>query len=189
MRRLQLTRVSQLVLFIVGVLVLVSGVASASMYADHGQHEVGDIITIQVTEDATAQHQASTDASQSAEVTAEAGTGILDFINPFSAGGSESSSADGTTTRSGNLTADVSVEVEEVLDNGNLLITGERTGVINDEKQNITLEGIVRPDDVGADNTVQSNNIAQLDVGYEGRGVIGDRQQSGLLTRLFRWLF
>ena len=184
----RITEVSFLIILL-AALAFPTAAVNSSMYADQTGFEVGDIVTIVVDEDAVAEQQASTDASQSSDVDVQAGTGILEFIDPFGFAGSESSSADGATTRSGSLSAEITVQVAEVLENGNLKIEGNKTVVINDEEQEMKLSGIIQPEDVDLDNTVTSTNVANLDVEYKGRGVIGDKQRQGILSRIFNWIF
>ncbi|GAB6099473.1 flagellar basal body L-ring protein FlgH [Halanaerocella petrolearia] len=162
---------------------------SKPMYSTNKAYKAGDILTVIVSENATANQQASTDVSQSNQANAGAGTGILDFINPFGFNESDSSTATGTTSRSGNLSAKVTVEVEKVLDNGNLKIIGKKKININDEEQKIKLHGVIRPGDISPDNTIDSTKIAQLDINYEGQGAVADKQKPGIITRILNWLF
>ena len=60
---------------------------------------------------------------------------------------------------------------------------------LNAEKQRILFRGLVRPADVQPDNTVLSAFIADAAIVFEGKGVIGDKQRPGLITRIFRFLF
>ena len=60
---------------------------------------------------------------------------------------------------------------------------------INRETQRVTFMGIVRPEDIAPDNTVSSNVIAGVEVRYDGKGIVGDTQKPGILSRIFRFLF
>ncbi len=162
---------------------------SGSMFSDNKAVEEGDILTVLITEDATASQQAATDASQDNQAEIGAGTGILDFINAFGYEQSDSTSADGSTTRSGDLTAEMTVQIMEVLENGNLKVNGTKRLRINDETQEIELTGIIRPEDISPDNTIESNYVADADISYDGQGVIGDRQQEGIISRIISWIF
>lgn len=185
--------------FILLILVAVSGSAvwanslwddeAADMYRDKDEFNEGDLITIEIDEAASAIQDADSDASTSTDVGMESGQGLLDFINPFSAGVSSSESAQGVTQRSGSLEADITVTVEEVLDNGNLRVIGDKAITINDEKQIIQLSGVIRPDDVTAENTIESRLVADPEIKYEGEGIIGDKQERGLFNRLFDLIF
>ncbi len=162
---------------------------AGDMYRDKDEFNEGDLITIEIDEAASAIQDADSDASTSTEVGLEGGQGLLDFINPFSTGYSTSESAEGITQRSGSLEADITVTVEEVLDNGNLRVIGDKAITINEEKQVIQLSGIIRPDDVTAENTIESRHVADPEIKYEGEGIIGDKQERGIFNRLFDMIF
>jgi len=83
---------------------------------------------------------------------------------------------------------DVAARVVKVLDNGNLLIEGRRSLVVNTETQNITISGVVRPQDVTAANTVLSSQIADAEVQMEGDGLLAEAQRPGILYRILDWL-
>src|SRR5690606_17736037 len=95
----------------------------------------------------------------------------------------------GSTTRGGSLNARMTAMVVDVLPNGNLVIEGRQTIIVNEEEQLIVVSGIVRPQDIAPDNTVLSTFVADATITYHGTGPLGDRQEPGLLTRLLNWLF
>ena len=72
--------------------------------------------------------------------------------------------------------------------NGDLRIAGDQLLEVNDEKQMISLEGKVRPEDVSENNSVVSNRIADAKIHYVGDGVLADGQKPGLITRVLTWL-
>jgi len=76
-----------------------------------------------------------------------------------------------------------------VLANGDLVITGLRTIIVNGEEQKITLSGIVRPADILANNSVYSYNIADARIAFEGNGVVSSAQGPGWITKLLHWIF
>lgn len=179
------------------VVVFTPAVARGSLYSEEGgdlysdrpEYEVGDIITIVIEEESNAIQSANTSTSQSSEVEAEAGTGFLDFLQSFGFGYSDSGDADGETARKGTLEADITTEIVEVMDTGNYRIEGTKNIKINGEKQEVKLSGVIRPEDITLDNTVDSEKIASVDIEYDGQGVVADKQRSGLLERLFNWIF
>ena len=160
-----------------------------SMYRDKQDYEVGDLVTVLIEEDASAVQSAVSDSSKGSDVDVGAGSGILSFLNPFSFGYSGSESADGSTERTGTLEADITVTIEEVLDNGNFRIAGNKNIKINDETQKIKLTGIIRPSDIKADNTIESQLVADPEIEYEGKGIIGDKQDRGIVSRIFNFIF
>lgn len=162
---------------------------SEGMYQDYPFFEEGDIVTVVIEEDASAIQSANSDTSQSSEYSAEEGGGILDFIPFFDFSYSDSETADGQTQRSGTLEADITTEVVKLQDNNNLKIRGKKRVKINGEIQTIILEGTIRPQDINFDNEVSSTRVSNANIEYEGKGVVGDKQKPGVLTRVFNFIF
>lgn len=162
---------------------------SKDLYQDYPDYEMGDIITVVIEEDASAIQSANSDASQSSEYSAQEGGGILDFLPFFDFSYSDSETADGATQRSGTLEADITTQVVELAENGNLKIQGKKRVKINGEIQTIVLEGVIRPQDINFDNEVSSKRVSNANIEYEGKGIVGDKQKSGLLTKVFNFIF
>ncbi len=59
----------------------------------------------------------------------------------------------------------------------------------NDETQKIKLTGIIRPSDIKADNTIESQLVAEPEIEYEGKGIVGDKQDRGIISRVFNFIF
>jgi len=149
--------------------------------------KVGDTVTIIISEFSTASQTAKTDFGKGDKLSTKF---TLPQTELPETGWEYSSSYDGSgsTQHRGSLSAKITAEVVEVLPNGNLRIKGKREIEVNQEKQIIYIEGIVRPDDIGRNNTVYSMNIAQAKIKYEGMGAINEAQRPGILSRLFHWL-
>ena len=162
---------------------------SEGMYQDYPSFEEGDIVTVVIEEDASAIQSANSDTSQSSEYSADEGGGILDFIPFFEFSYSDSETADGQTQRSGTLEADITTEVVELQENNNLKIRGKKRVKINGEIQTIILEGTIRPQDINFDNEVSSTRVSNANIEYEGKGVVGDKQKTGVLTKVFNFIF
>ncbi len=166
------------------------------LFDDQKARRVGDIVTIRVVESSKATNKASTNTARSSSIDASIDAFFnmekrfpadQPFFNPFSkvAGGVASDfQGDGTTKRSGDLTATLTALVTEVLPNGNLVLCGSREVLINNENQIIRLTGVIRPRDISADNEVLSTYIADARISYSGSGVVNDRQKPGWLTNL-----
>ena len=106
-------------------------------------------------------------------------------FNPFGSiqGGMVSEfDGSGATSRRGDLTAFMTARVTAVLPGGNLRIEGSREVVVNNEKQFITLSGLVRVRDIAPDNVVLSTFISDARISYSGEGDIDDRQRPGWLA-------
>ena len=93
----------------------------------------------------------------------------------------------GDTSRNTSVTAKISARVIRVLDNGNLIIEGRRQVTVNADDQFILITGIVRPEDITAENTVASQYVADARVLYTGEGIINDKMRPGWLTRIVDW--
>jgi flagellar L-ring protein precursor FlgH len=169
-----------------------SAARSASLYSDSRAREVGDVLTITIAENTSAQSSANTKTAHDDSVTGFGGTGLFNRLFKslsFSANQSRAGNGTGQTTRSGSLVTTLSVVVKDVLPNGTMRVEGSRSIGINRETQRVVFSGLVRPEDVGPDNTVASTQIASVEVRYDGRGIVGDTQRPGILSRIFRFLF
>ncbi|MCK9525558.1 MAG: flagellar basal body L-ring protein FlgH [Limnochordia bacterium] len=165
-------------------------VDTPSMFEDRKARRMGDLVTVIIVERATARQNASTAAGKDSELSVGPGMGVLaDLIPLLKLSGGDSFSSDGATTRGGSLTANVTTRVVEVYPNDTLRIEGRQTIVINGEEQEIVLSGIIRSRDVAPDNTILSNFVADAEIAFLGTGVVADKNNPGILTRLFNWLF
>jgi len=167
-----------------------------SMYTDHKAYRGGDIVTVLVVESTQAVQSASLKTNKKAGL--EAGMGMSTWANgaqtsfpnvpSWGAGAEEYQDGGGKTQRSGSLLASISARVEKVLSNGNLYIKGTKIIQINDDKQNLIIKGVIRPEDIGSNNTIYSTNVADAVIEYEGNGPIGEKTSPGIFTRFFDWL-
>ncbi len=164
---------------------------SESLFEDFKARRVGDLLTIVVVENTTASARADTSVKKSESASTQAGVGpLLNFLWPeLSAGGRTDSSSQGNTARAGTLTTRLTVVVVETFPNGVLRVEGKRTLKINEETQTVIFTGLVRVRDIRADNTVPSTAIANAQIYFEGKGIVGGRQREGIITRFFKILF
>jgi flagellar L-ring protein precursor FlgH len=100
-----------------------------------------------------------------------------------------SSLGEGSTARRGDLQARITAKVTEIDANGLLVVEGTRSVLVNGEREEITLRGSVRPQDVMANNTVYSTYLADAAIEYSGEGVLASAERPGLVTKIFNWLF
>lgn len=165
----------------------------SDLFANRKATQVGDIVTILINESASAGTQAATktEETNSQKGSVDSGVGLFKFIDKFGLGMDASNTYDGkgTTSRQGNLTARMSATVTEVLPNGNLRVSGTREVIVNQEKQRLVLTGLVRPQDVRADNSVLSTYLADAKISFDGKGAVNNSQHPGLLSRLFGLIF
>ena len=80
----------------------------------------------------------------------------------------------GTTSRNSSLSTTLSARVTHVLPNGYLVLEGSKDVMVNSERQIVTVRGIVRPVDLSPGNVISSDQIAQLEIKVNGKGVVGD---------------
>lgn len=141
---------------------------------------VNDIVTIIVQERASAVSQGSVSSERSASANASIGAlaGIPSPVgglqNLLGVDSDKTLEGTGETSRRTVLTATMAARVVEVLPNGNLVIEGEKSVGVNSEVQVIKLRGVVRPYDVSVANAISSEQIAQLELRVNGKGVVGD---------------
>ncbi len=154
--------------------------------ADRRAHQVGDTLTVLVTETARATASANTDASGSVQLGAN--TQTHNGTHNYGLGLNGDDQGQGNTTRAGTLQAQLAVRVVAVEGDGMLRIHGEQTVEINGEKQQFLLAGLVRPEDISPNNTIPSNRISEADIHYTGKGDISTAQRHSILYRITRWL-
>ena len=151
-------------------------------------------------EDVTSSQSATTNTSKDTNIAFDTGnilglppnylglskffTGRENFNLDVGATTSKSNIGSGTTTRDGNLEATIAAVITEVLPNGNFRILGRRSVTVNNEEQIMALTGIIRPVDIGFDNTIPSTRIADAAITYIGKGIVADEQSAGWLARI-----
>jgi len=91
---------------------------------------------------------------------------------------------EGESDRTGQVTASIAARITEIEPNGNLTLYGKRSIKSNKEIQFITVSGVVRPQDISADNRVTSNSLANAKIEYYGEGALSDKQRPGWGTRI-----
>lgn len=177
---------------------------AASHFFDRKARNVGDIVTVNIVEKASAAQEASTETDRTSNMDASLddifglpqNLGMTNFLGsgqPFSPSLKGDYARDfkgsGKTTRKNELVLTVSATVVEVLPSGNLRIRGQREVKVNREKQTIFLEGVIRPEDISPANSVVSTQIAEARIKYTGRGVLGDVQGPGWFSRIMDWIW
>jgi len=152
----------------------------ADMAADVRARSVDDIVTIVVSEQASAVATGQTKTSRSSNANASISSAAfpsdanVPLSNLITTNSAQALAGDGTTSRTSTLSAILTARVVDVLPNGYLVIEGSKTTLVNSENQVITVRGVVRPADLSNGNTVQSGSIAQLELKINGKGVVND---------------
>ena len=157
------------------------------LISDHRAYKVGDVLTVLIYESATAASSTNSDTNKSTGV--DLSVGGSHKTMDAQAGLSSNFSGGGELSRSDEVKATVSVSVIDVLEDGRLYIQGTQKIGFNEENQEISVEGTVRPTDISRQNTVLSSRIANVQIEYLGDGLLSSRQKPGVITQFFNWLF
>src|SRR5882757_4068041 len=167
----------------------------ASLSSDYKARNAGDLITILVVHDLTSSNtgDVSTDRSFKASSGIDNLPGRLKttgVANLFGLHSAETLAGKGQATSTSKLRTSLAGRVITVLPSGNLVVEAERSIVMNNERQNIVVRGVVRPGDITADNTVVSNTLANLELEIKGKGVVSDgtRPPHSILRMILRIL-
>ena len=152
----------------------------SDMASDLRARFTDDVVTIQVTDKASANSSGTTKTKRSSDANSSidslAGpkkpTGALTKLLKLST--QTQLDANGATSRATSFTTSLAARVTHVLPNGFLVVEGYKTVAINSENQLVSVRGVVRPIDLSTGNIVQSDRIAQLEVRINGKGVVGD---------------
>jgi flagellar L-ring protein precursor FlgH len=173
-----------------------------TLFEDTRPRRVGDILTVKLVEATNATKSASTNSKKEASTAmtnpALFGTSVIwnappraPFANTSNLDLSASLSSDqefkgeGGSSQKNSLTGSITVTIAEVLPNGNLVVRGEKLITINQGHEHVRLAGIVRPQDIQADNSVLSTLIADARITYGGQGALADANSPGWLSRFF----
>lgn len=174
---------------------------SRAFFKDQRAHQIGDILTVKVkiTDKAAIDNETQRSRKDTIDSGTEAYLGKK-LLPPLLAVGTKGVgvpgrilTADGETTLQGKGSVDRKEEiatnvagvVTQVLPNGNLVIEGKQEVRVNFEVRELVVAGIVRPEDIESDNTIDSTKIAQARIAYGGRGQITDVQQPRYGTQVF----
>ncbi|MFH1896825.1 MAG: flagellar basal body L-ring protein FlgH [Candidatus Desantisbacteria bacterium] len=161
-----------------------------SLYADSKAKKKGDTLTVIITESSQASHKSVTkrakDISLNGAPDAVATGGkanLLSFLPFFGAKAKSSFNGAGATTRTGLLNATITVDVTEVMANGNLVIDGKRVLKVNGDNEEISVSGIIRPQDITPQNTILSAYISNANIKYKGEVELTDKERPGVIGR------
>lgn len=169
---------------------------SRSIFADKRSLNVGDILTIAISESSTENKNNATSTERKSSLAAA----ITAFLYPSGASGlltkngqlpamaynsDHIHNGSGTISDSETIVAQIAVRIIDVLPNGNLVIEGKRETSFSEENQTIILRGVVRPYDVQSNNTVFSYNVADATIQIIGKGTVSDAQNKGWFNRIW----
>jgi len=160
-------------------------------------HRVGDVLTITLEEKTDASKSATTTTKKTTSANMSAPTllgGAVTFkgrnILNNSLNDASTFDGEGGSQQRNQLSGDISVTVAKRLANGNLLVRGQKWITINQGREFVRIQGIVRPVDIGPDNTVASTKVADATIAYGAQGALNDSNAKGWLARFFdsKWM-
>lgn len=165
-----------------------------SMFTDKKASFVGDTVIVDIVENSSSKMDVNTEASRKNSVAVGAPTLNL-FGFQTSLGGTPGTNlldldtnntfeGEAEADRLGQITASIAARITEVLPNGNLSLFGRRAMKVDNETQYIVVSGVIRPEDITADNRVQSTYLADARIEYYGKGDLADKQKPGWGTRI-----
>ena len=170
---------------------------SAGLFDNTTARNVGDTVTVILQEATTAQKSSQTDTAKATKDALSAPTLLGQNMTihgaPVLSGSinnANSFSGSGDSKQSDSLVGAITVTVVKRLQNGNLVVQGQKYIDINQGSEFVRLEGIIRPIDISADNTVPSSAVADARIAYGEKGALNDANRPGLLSRFFNspWL-
>lgn len=165
---------------------------SRFLFEDYRARRVGDVLTVILMEQTNASKKAGTTTKKATNIdlpsptilgrkVTRGGVPILETqVN-----GKIDFAGEGDSSQSNSLKGNITVSVSQVLPNGNLVVRGEKLLYLNQGSEVVRIRGIVRPVDISANNSIYSNQIANAEITYKGKGVIADSNEAGWLTRFF----
>lgn len=171
------------------------------LFADDRARGVGDLLTIVVRENDSGSKEAATTTENQSSVFGnleqffglpqqiQAKNPTMDFTQLVKAQSAREWDGEGATKRSGSLSARVTVEVKGVSPTGNLYVQGKKVVAVNNEDQHVVLSGWVRPDDINAQNEVESSRVADVRIDYYGVGPVGRQQKAGWGLFIMDWVW
>lgn len=169
---------------------------ATSMFSDRKARNIGDIVTVIISEQSSASKEATTSTARTTNMSASIpnffglendkiwnGHNPVDLSNLVNADFSNGFDGEGSTTRREDLSASLTTQVVGRYPNGQLKIRGGKEVMVNNEVQIIYLTGIIRPVDITAANTVSSAKILNARISYTGKGALSDKQKPGWAMR------
>lgn len=168
-----------------------SGKSKGLFATERKASKVGDIVTVALNESFNASKSQSAASGKTDSFGVTLPNGLLNDLVGKSAkdadygfGSTQAFNGTGTASQSNAITGLVSASVVRVFDNGNLEVLGQKKLTLNNGDEYVRVRGMVRPQDIGAGNIVNSNRLANAEITYIGAGDIADTAKRGWLTKL-----
>jgi flagellar L-ring protein FlgH len=159
--------------------------SSADYFGNQSSNRQGDLVTIKINlnDRATFNNSSSRSKKSNANLGAEFNTGMFGIVGQGAAAAetdsNTSAAGQGTISRSEKLSLSMTAIVTHVFPNGMLYVEGSQETIVNSERRDIRIAGIVHPRDISSDNSVDFSKIAEARVTYGGSGTVSDVQKPG----------
>jgi flagellar L-ring protein precursor FlgH len=160
------------------------------VFSDFKARHVNDLITINIAEKTTATSKADTTTTRNGSNKMNS-AGLIEGLDDRATTTASKYKGNGNTDRSVAFSTRISARVVRVLQNENLIFEGFRDIQLNNETQRIYVAGIVDPSHLDASSSVSSDQIAELRLGYGGKGVVDETLKPGYISRILNltWPF
>lgn len=155
------------------------------LWEDVRARNVGDVITVVLTERTDASKSASTATDRANNFELSPGPLLGTDVSSNTLESTQDFSGNGSSTQNNSLSGSLTVTVVGVLDNGLMAIQGEKWLTLNQGREYLRIAGHIRSADVRSDNSVLSTQIANAQITYSGTGALHDANRQGWLSRLF----
>ncbi len=168
--------------------------ALVDVNSDYKAHVVGDIVTLLVVEQTSAQSTGDVNSQRTFQtnsaITALPGKLKTGGVNPlFGANSSTALKGQGETDAGSTLNTTLSGHVIALLPNGNMVVEAQRFLLINSQHETMMVRGVLRPGDIGPNNTAPSTALSNLEIELKGKGVVTDSiKQPNPIMRTLLWL-
>lgn len=156
---------------------------SASLIADTRAFRAGDVLTVVLEEATQASKSAATQSGKKSG--SDFGLDLNGKSRAYGISGNRDFNGSGSSTQQNTLQGAITVVVQEVMSNGLLRVSGEKSLTLNQGEELMRVAGYVRPADVDSENRVSSQRVANARIAYSGRGQLADANTPGWLSRWF----
>lgn len=171
--------------------IFASSYAGNPLFEDRRPRNVGDILTIVISENVNASKNSATNANRTGNTTLSFNAvpralgGLFGASQNADVSGANALKAGGGSSAANTFNGTITVTVLEVLPNGNLVVSGEKQMAINQGAEFIRFSGVVNPRTITGDNAVPSTQVADARIEYTAKGYIDEAQNMGWLQRFF----
>lgn len=177
---------------------------NGTLFLDYKARNIGDIVIVQIVESSSASNTNTTQTTKSSNYNASVNNflgmpmslGIHDFLgmgNKFNPSvGAQTANdfqGDGSKQKADSVQATIAARIIDMLPSGNLVIEGSREILVDQEKQFISIKGVIRQKDINTNNVVLSTSIADAQIAYSGKGMLSDVNKKGWLAHFVDWVW